>query len=321
MRIVIVGAGGRLGAALARVYAPEFEVRGYTHADIDLTSLDRLRELLRAVKFDLLINSAALTNVDYCEVHRDEAFIINAEAPRILAELCDEKNAKLIHISTDYVFDGKRRQPYREEDEAIPISVYGESKREGEIHVLRASGQHLVARASWVFGPDRASFIDQVIQRARETSAVAAVADKFSTPTYTLDLARWLRAAWEKDLSGLLHLVNRGQCSWQQYAQYAIDYCHQQQLLPRRMSVDELFDDTTRTLTVSFILAPSDFIRFPMSSASSSRPSWTISLLQRESKSSLSSSMYAIPPDMPAAKFRPVGPSTITRPPVIYSQP
>jgi len=227
MRIVIVGAGGRLGAALARVYAPEFEVRGYTHADIDLTSLHRLRELLRAVKFDLLINSAALTNVDYCEVHRDEAFIINAEAPRILAELCDEKNAKLIHISTDYVFDGKRRQPYREEDEAIPISIYGESKREGEIHVLRASGQHLVARASWVFGPDRPSFIDQVIQRARETSAVAAVADKFSTPTYTLDLARWLRAAWEKDLSGLLHLPNRGECSWQEYAQYAIDYCHQ----------------------------------------------------------------------------------------------
>jgi dTDP-4-dehydrorhamnose reductase len=227
MRIVIVGAGGRLGAALARVYAPEFEVRGYTHADIDLTSLDRLRELLRAVKFDLLINSAALTNVDYCEVHRDEAFIINAEAPRILAELCDEKNAKLIHISTDYVFDGKRRQPYREEDEAIPISIYGESKREGEIQVLRASGQHLVARTSWVFGPDRASFIDQVIQRARETSAVAAVADKFSTPTYTLDLARWLRAAWEKDLSGLLHLPNRGECSWQEYAQYAIDYCHQ----------------------------------------------------------------------------------------------
>jgi dTDP-4-dehydrorhamnose reductase len=227
MRIVIVGAGGRLGAALARVYAPEFEVRGYTHADIDLTSLDRLRELLRAVKFDLLINSAALTNVDYCEVHRDEAFIINAEAPRILAELCDEKNAKLIHISTDYVFDGKRRQPYREEDEAIPISIYGESKREGEIHVLRASGQHLVARASWVFGPDRPSFIDQVIQRARETSAVAAVEDKFSTPTYTLDLARWLRTAWEKDLSGLLHLSNRGECSWQEYAQYAIDYCHQ----------------------------------------------------------------------------------------------
>src|SRR6267143_1045537 len=226
MRIVIVGAGGRLGAALARVYAPEFEVRGYTHADIDLTSLDRLRELLRAVKFDLLINSAALTNVDYCEVHRDEAFIINAEAPRILAELCREKNAKLIHISTDYVFDGKARVPYREEDEAVPLSVYGESKRQGELRVLGSSGPHLIARISWVFGPDRPSFVDQVIQRARQTSQVAAVADKFSTPTYTLDLARWLRAAWEKDLSGLLHFANHGECSWQQYAQYAIDCCH-----------------------------------------------------------------------------------------------
>jgi len=265
MRIVIVGAGGRLGAALARVYAPEFEVRGYTHADIDLTSLHRLRELLRPVKFDLLINSAALTNVDYCEVHRDEAFIINAEAPRILAELCDEKNAKLIHISTDYVFDGKRRQPYREEDEAIPISVYGESKREGEIHVLRASGRHLVARASWVFGPDRPSFVDQVIQRARETSEVAAVADKFSTPTYTLDLARWLRAAWEKDLSGLLHLVNRGQCSWQQYAQYAIDYCHQHRipLLANRVGKLKLSEmkNFIAQRPVHTVLSTSTFVR------------------------------------------------------------
>jgi len=226
MRIVILGAGGRLGAALAREYATDFEVRGYKHADVDLANLDRLRDLLRTLEFDLLINAAALTNVDYCETHRDEALLINAEAPRILAELCHEKNAKLIQISTDYVFDGKARVPYREEDEAIPLSVYGESKREGELSVLGSSGRHLVARISWVFGPDRPSFVDHIIQRARQTTQVAAVADKFSTPTYTLDLARWLRAAWESDLSGLLHLANHGECSWQQYAQYAIDCCH-----------------------------------------------------------------------------------------------
>src|SRR6267378_4167689 len=109
MRIVIIGAGGRLGAALAREYATDFEVRGYKHAEIDLADLNRLRDFLLPVKFDLLINSAALTDVDYCESHRDEAFTINAEGPRVLAELCREKNAKLIHISTDYVFDGKAR--------------------------------------------------------------------------------------------------------------------------------------------------------------------------------------------------------------------
>jgi dTDP-4-dehydrorhamnose reductase len=240
MRIVIIGAGGRLGAALAREYASNFDVRAYTHADVDLADLDRIRQLLRPIDFDLLVNSAALTNVDYCEDHRDEAFMINAEAPRVLAELCQEKNAKLIQISTDYVFDGKARVPYREEDEAIPLSVYGKSKREGELRVLGTSEQHLVARLSWVFGPDRPSFVDQVIQRARETSQVAAVADKFSTPTYTLDFAWWLRAAWEKDLSGLLHLANGGECSWQQYAQYAIDCCHQHGLALQAKRVEEL---------------------------------------------------------------------------------
>jgi dTDP-4-dehydrorhamnose reductase len=240
MRIVIIGAGGRLGAALAREYATNFDVRAYTHADLDFSDLDRIRELLCPVEFDLLVNSAALTNVDYCEDHRDEAFMINAEAPRVLAELCHEKNAKLIQISTDYVFDGKARVPYREEDEVIPLSVYGESKREGELRVLATSGRHLVARISWVFGPDRPSFVDQVIQRARATTQVAAVADKFSTPTYTLDLAWWLRVAWEKHLSGLLHLTNGGECSWQQYGQYAIDRCQQYGLALQANWVEEL---------------------------------------------------------------------------------
>src|SRR5438105_953015 len=240
MRIVIIGAGGRLGAALAREYATKFDVRAYTHADVDLTELHRIPELLRPIDFDLLVNSAALTKVDYCEDHRDEAFMINAEAPRVLTELCQEKNAKLIQISTDYVFDGKTRVPYREEDEVIPLSVYGESKREGELRVLGASKRHLVVRISWVFGPDRPSFVDQVIRRADQTSQVAAVADKFSTPTYTLDLAGWLRVAWEKNLSGLLHLANGGQCSWQQYAQYAIDCCHQHGLALQAKRVEEL---------------------------------------------------------------------------------
>jgi len=240
MRIVIVGAGGRLGAALAREYATTFDVRAYSHADLDLTDLARTRELLHSFDFDLLVNSAALTNVDYCEDHRDEAFIINAEAPRVLAELCHQKNAKLIQISTDYVFDGKARIPYHENDMATPLNVYGESKREGELRVMEASERHLVARISWVFGPDRPSFVDQVIQRARQTSHVAAVTDKFSTPTYTLDLAWWLRAAWEKHLSGLLHLTNAGECSWQQYAQYAIDCCHQHGLALQAKRVEEL---------------------------------------------------------------------------------
>ena len=184
MKIAIIGANGRLGAALAREYQRDFEVTSYDRRQLDLGQLDRVRSALAATKFELLINCAALTNVDYCESHREEAFVVNAEAPRLLAEIANEKSAKLVHFSTDYVFDGKKTDPYVEEDKAVPLSVYGESKLEGEQRVLEASSQHLVVRLSWVFGPDKPSFIDQIIQRARENDVVTAVADKFSAPTY-----------------------------------------------------------------------------------------------------------------------------------------
>ena len=225
MKIAIIGANGRLGAAFAREYARDFELTSFERRQLDLGQLDRVRSALAATKFELLINCAALTNVDYCESHREEAFVVNAEAPRLLAEIANEKSARLVHFSTDYVFDGKKTDPYVEEDKAVPLSVYGESKLEGEQRVLEASSQHLVVRLSWVFGPDKPSFIDQIIQRAREKDVVTAVADKFSAPTFTIDVAGWLRLVVEKNANGILHLTNNGGCSWQEWAQYAIDVC------------------------------------------------------------------------------------------------
>jgi dTDP-4-dehydrorhamnose reductase len=225
MKIGIIGANGRLGAALAREYRRDFEVTAYERRQLDLGQLDRVRSALAGAKFELLINCAALTNVDYCESHREEAFVVNAAAPRLLAEIANEKSAKLVHFSTDYVFDGKKTDPYGEEDKAVPLSVYGESKLEGEDRVLEVSSQHLVVRLSWVFGPDKPSFVDQIIQRARENDVVTAVADKFSAPTYTIDVASWLRLAIDKNANGILHLANNGGCSWQEWAQYAIDIC------------------------------------------------------------------------------------------------
>ena len=224
--IIIIGAKGRLGAALACEYQRAFSVKAFARSQLDLGKLDQVRSTLSETEFDLLINCAALTNVDYCESNRDEAFLINAEAPRLLAEICRQKSAALIHISTDYVFDGRQDSPYTEEDTPRPLSVYAESKLAGEEETLRVSQNNLVIRLSWVFGPDKPSFIDQIIQRARENETVTAVADKFSSPTYTLDVADWLRLAWENDAHGILHLANNGGCSWQEWAQYAIDVCH-----------------------------------------------------------------------------------------------
>ena len=226
-KIVIVGAGGRLGAALHRLYTGEHDVIGLNHAQLDLAAPDQLQATLGALEFDLLINSAAQTNVDRCETYRDEAFQLNGEAPGLLAEICSSKNARLIHLSTDYVFDGDKAEPYTEGDPPNPISVYGASKLAGEQRVLATDPRHVVARVSWVFGPDRPSFIDWAIDQARENERVQAVADKFSTPTYTLDLANMLGPllASNAAVSGIIHLTGDGGCSWQEYAQWAIDCC------------------------------------------------------------------------------------------------
>jgi dTDP-4-dehydrorhamnose reductase len=227
MKIVILGAGGRLGAALLREYRDKFDVAGFNHTQLNLSDLRAVREKLRNTSFDVLINAAGFTKVDLCETQPDRAFLINAEAPRVVAEICDQKNARLIHFSTDYVFDGAKREPYTEEDQASPISVYGESKLAGENNVLAAKSQNLVVRVSWVFGPDRPSFIDALVQQAQENDEVDAVADKFSTPTYTLDIAAMLPQFFDANgAKGIFHFANAEQCSWREYAQWAVDCCH-----------------------------------------------------------------------------------------------
>ena len=226
MKIIITGSGGRLGAALARDYGNRFDIAGFSHSQLDLADLTKTRETISAQEFDVLINAAAFTNVDLAEKEKDQAFRVNAEAPRLLAEICRDKGATLIHVSTDYVFDGEKAEPYTEDDEARPISGYGASKFAGEEAVLTTGGNHVVARVSWVFGPDRPSFVDQMIARAREHEEIAAVADKWSTPTYTRDIANMLMRVIESHYKGVLHIANSGQCTWQEYAQHAIDCCH-----------------------------------------------------------------------------------------------
>src|SRR5204863_6203382 len=168
-----------------REYDDKFDVTGFNRAQLDLSNLDELRRKLRLENFGVLINAAAFTNVDLCQTQREDAFRINAEAPGVLAEICRDKNARLIHFSTDYVFDGEKREPYTEEDEARPISVYGKSKLGGERCLHAVSDSHLAVRASWVFGPDRPSFVDQILQRALEHETVEAISDKVAVPTYT----------------------------------------------------------------------------------------------------------------------------------------
>jgi dTDP-4-dehydrorhamnose reductase len=224
-RIVITGAKGRLGAALLREwkFAGE-DVLGFSHAELDLGAPRKLHDVLDGLDFAVLVNCAAQTNVDRCETHQEEAMRINALGARELAEICARKRARCIHISTDYVFSGTKMTPYTEEDDPEPISHYGESKLAGELAVLSTSDRHLVARVSWVFGPDRPSFVDQILAKAKTEEKVAAIADKFAVPTYTLDVARMLRPLlFETPVGGVVHTCNTGDCSWLEYAQQALD--------------------------------------------------------------------------------------------------
>jgi dTDP-4-dehydrorhamnose reductase len=222
---VILGAGGRLGAALAREWSSAGEhVIAFDRQGMPLGNPERLEAVLGAIEFDTLVNCAALTNVDYCENHPEEAFKINGEAANEVALLCEQKGARCLHISTDYVFDGHSPKPCVEGDAAQPISVYGESKRLGEEAVLAAGARHWVVRVSWVFGPDRPSFVDQVISRALKEEQVDAVNDKWSSPTYTVDAATLLRPFLRRvEGGGLLHLANTGACTWQEYGQHALN--------------------------------------------------------------------------------------------------
>ena len=241
MKIVILGAGGRLGAALMRKFRPKYDVVGFDHAQLDLSELEDLRGKVGATTFDVLINAAAFTNVDACENERDRAFRINAEAPGVLGEICNEKDAKLIHFSTDYVFDGEKRAPYTEEDQANPISAYGESKLAGEKNVLAGEDGHLVVRVSWVFGPDRPSFIDGMIKRAQQDEKIDAISDKFSTPTYTHDIAHMLPQFFDRAVAGgIFHFANAGKCTWQEYAQWALDCCRDAGVFLRGRTVGAL---------------------------------------------------------------------------------
>ncbi len=224
-KIVIIGSGGRLGAALVREWrAAGDDVTGFNRALLDIGDAAQVRETLGNIEFDALVNCAAQTNVDRCEKEPAEADRLNSKAVATIADVCTRKKARCIHISTDYVFDGEKREPYTEEDEARPISVYGESKLGGERCLHAVSDKHLAVRVSWVFGPDRPSFVDQILQRALEHETVEAIGDKVAVPTYTLDAARLLRPLLDATPhDGVLHLCNAGACTWQEYGQHALD--------------------------------------------------------------------------------------------------
>lgn len=227
LKVLVIGAGGRLGGEIARSYAGDHSVTGLSRGDLDLTDEDAIRKTLSPMEFDRVILTAALTAVDYCETHEDEAFAINGDAPGVIAEICFEKGAHLTYISTDFVFDGLARGAYRESQIAMPLSVYGASKLEGEEQVLAVSPDHLVARVSWLYGSGRPAFPEWIIGQAEKNSELSLPAEKLGTPTSSRDVAEFLKPlavpVRGEPAGGIYHLSNSGSCSWREWGQACLD--------------------------------------------------------------------------------------------------
>jgi len=221
-RLLILGASGGLGRALTRVLSQAHEVTAWTRAQLDLEQPETIAEKLVRCDFDVLLNPAGLTSPDACETQPQKARLANSAGPQALAEACHRRGARLIHFSTDHVFSGEAHETWREGDETLPVNHYGRTKRDGETAVLKASPDALVARVSWLFGPDKPSHPDQMIEKALQTGDLAAVADKVSVPTSTADVCAWIARLIEHPAAGVLHLCNGGSASWHSWAESAL---------------------------------------------------------------------------------------------------
>lgn len=227
MCILIIGSAGRLGNALVKNYARNFDVTGLTRTQLDLADPRSIRDALGPLEYDRLILPGALTGVDYCETHEDEAFAVNADGPKLVAEISAEKGAHVTYISTDFVFGGFSRHPYKEDRTARPLSVYGASKLEGEEGVLGVSPDNLVARVSWLYGSGKAAFPEWIIQQALKQTSLELPEEKIGSPTYTEDVVEYLALLLGLDggapAGGIFHLCNLGSCTWQEWGQFCLD--------------------------------------------------------------------------------------------------
>ena len=232
MTIVCIGKAGQVATALAE----RAKVRGAAltclgRQALDLLEPSKIYESLRTAAPRFVVNAAAYTQVDAAESHKDTAFELNATAPGVLAQACVDLGVPLLHISTDYVFDGQADQPYREDDPTGPLNVYGRSKLAGEQAVRAALSQHIILRTSWIYGPHNPNFVTTMLRLAREEGRASVVNDQIGAPTSALELADAILTIATQILEtpaskqfGIFHFTASGACSWAEFAALIFSY-------------------------------------------------------------------------------------------------
>jgi dTDP-4-dehydrorhamnose reductase len=225
MNVAVIGSNGQLGADVVRAISDQGdEVWSLTHADIEVSSLESVMRCLASKQLDVVVNTSAMHHVEACEQDPARAYATNAIGARNLAIATRQSDLVLIHVSTDYVFDGKKGEAYVETDLPLPLSVYGNSKLAGEYFVRTLNPKHFVLRTSALYGthPCRAkggqNFVDLMLRMARERGRVRVVDNEFVGPTPTPDLARQIAALRRCEAYGLYHATAEGSCSWYEFA-------------------------------------------------------------------------------------------------------
>jgi dTDP-4-dehydrorhamnose reductase len=224
MKVLVTGANGQLGTDLCKVLR-DFELIPLTDKDIEISDMSSVKQAFSKYKPGIIINTAAYVRVDDCEDEKDKAFSVNALGARNVAVVAQELGARLVHLSTDYVFGGEaelRTTPYTEFDTPVPLSIYGKSKLAGENLVRHFCLRHFIVRTSGLFGVAGSmgkggNFIETMLRLSKERDELRVVDDQVFSPTYTMDLARKIVQLMITDYYGIFHITNRGACSWYQF--------------------------------------------------------------------------------------------------------
>ncbi len=224
MKVLICGGNGQLGWDCQRVFGKENEVAAYDLPELDITDKGRVDAVVTGFMPDVVINCAAYTQVDKCETEIELARLVNVDGPGFIAEACKAVNAAMVHISTDYVFDGAKEPPdaYTERDEVNPLSVYGKTKLEGERRVAQITDNHIIVRTAWLYGINGSNFLKTMLRLAmlNPEKQIKVVDDQFGSPTWSLRLALQLERLVQIKGQGIYHATAEGYCSWYELAVY-----------------------------------------------------------------------------------------------------
>jgi len=231
-KVLITGYTGLLGSDLYKEFSADFDVIGLSRSATtcaksvcaDIVDKDKIFKITREVCPDIIIHTAAISNVDNCELSPELAQHINVKGTENLVLAAQEVDATFIFISTDYVFDGRKKTPYKEEDQTNPINVYGRTKLSAEELIRSQLKNFFIIRTSWLFGEKRKNFVDTVLERAKNEKIIKIVNDKFGNPTYSLDLSKAILKLLELNKWGLYNITNQGMCSWFDWAKKILRY-------------------------------------------------------------------------------------------------